>query len=83
MRDEEEPGWEGAQAQGKGLVLGDPHLVRWWVKGHPQGQATGSSLVSGTLSHPLDSPRGLGAGPGLWEAMCVFPQLMGLLASAC
>lgn len=50
MRDEEEPGWEGAQARGKGLVLGGPQLVRWWVKGHPQGQATGSLASGDTLS---------------------------------
>lgn len=50
MRDGEEPGWEGAQARGTGLVLGGPQLVRWWVKGHPQGQATGSLAAAPLLS---------------------------------
>lgn len=53
----EEPGWEGAQAQGWGLILGDPNWCTG-TQGCPEGQAmlppsapySSSSLPSGTLS---------------------------------
>lgn len=65
----EEPGWEGAQAQGRGLVLGDPSWCTGGQGGYPQGQAIVTLWV-------LLEALGLALTPG---KPGVFSQLMGPL----
>lgn len=63
--DQEEPGWEGAQAQGRGLVLGDPSWCTGGQGGYPQaGHSSPSSLWDTVTLWVLLETLGLALTPG-------------------